>query len=64
MSVYHFGSETVNIKPNLGPTYRVLYAVSGVILICIPFVAGTPGWTRVVVPILGVLSIAGGAVGW
>ena len=54
----------MNITPNLGPTYRVLYAVSGVILICIPFVAGTPGWTRVVVPILGVLSIAGGAVGW
>lgn len=64
MSVYQFGNEVVNITPNLGTTFRVLYAVSGAILICIPFVAGTPVWTRVVVPILGVLSIASGAVGW
>ncbi len=57
-------SETVKMTPNLGPTFRVVYALLGAVLIAVPFVAGTPGWTRIVVPILGVLSIATAATGW
>jgi hypothetical protein len=54
----------VKITPNLGPTYRVLYAVFGAVLVAAPFVAVVPTWVRIVVPILGVLSIASAAVGW
>lgn len=54
----------MKMTPNLGPTYRVVYALLGAVLIAIPFVAETPGWTRIVVPILGGLSIASAAVGW
>ena len=51
------------IKPNIGPTWRALYVVLGVAVIAIPFVASMEGATRIILPILGVASLASGATG-
>ena len=48
---------------NLSNAARVLYLVVGAALVVAPFAFGHEGWVRWVVPILGVGSIAEGAVG-
>ncbi len=54
----------MKIEPNLSNAYRILYVVMGSVMIAIPFALALGGWIRVVVPILGLLSIATGATGW
>ncbi len=52
------------IKPNIGPTWRALYVVLGVVIIAVPFAASMEGVLRIVLPVLGVASLAAGATGW
>ena len=52
------------IKPNIGPTWRALYVVIGVVLIAVPFAASMEGALRIVLPVLGVALLASGATGW
>ncbi len=54
----------MRITPNMTPTWRVLYAVLGLGLIVVPFVAPLAGWMRVVLPIFGVLALVAGGSGW
>ena len=54
----------MKIAVNLSNTSRVFYIIVGVAIAAAPFAFGIEGWTRVVLPILGVVSIAGGATGW
>ncbi len=57
-------SSDMKIEPNVGNAYRILCVVVGVVLIAVPFALSLAGWIKVVVPVLGVLSIATGATGW
>ena len=50
----------MKITPNLSNKVRVLYVLVGLALFSGPFMAGLDGWLRVVVPILGLVTIAGG----
>ncbi len=52
------------IKPNIGPTWRALYVVLGVVLIVVPFAASLEGAMRVALPIAGGLLLVGGLSGW
>jgi hypothetical protein len=54
----------MKLLPNLSRTWRVIYAIVGLALILAPFVFTLPGWERIVLPILGLMSIFTGATGW
>lgn len=54
----------MRIEPNINMPMRAVYIVAGLVLIAMPFLAGMEGWVRLVVPILGGVSIVGGLVGW
>ena len=54
----------MKIEPNVGKAYRILCVVVGLVLIAVPFALSLAGWIKVVVPVLGVLSIATGVTGW
>ena len=54
----------MKIAANLSNTSRVLYLIAGVAIAAVPFAFDVEGWVRVVMPILGVGSIAEGVVGW
>ena len=60
----HIGDTVMAIKPNIGPTWRALYVVLGVVIIAVPFAASMEGVLRIVLPVLGVASLAAGATGW
>ena len=49
--------------PDLGQKMRVLYVSFGLVLIAGTFVTGQTGWLRVVLPLVGLASILGGATG-
>jgi hypothetical protein len=53
----------MKITPNLSKKARMFYVLVGLALAVGPFMAGLEGWLRVAVPILGLVSIAGGASG-
>ncbi len=52
------------IKPNIGPTWRALYVVLGVVLIAVPFAASMEVAYRVALPIAGGILLATGLSGW
>ncbi len=54
----------MKITPNLGPTFRIVYAVLGLVLIAASFVLPLETWARVALPVLGGISILTGATGW
>ncbi len=54
----------MKIAVNLSNTSRVFYVIVGVAISAAPFAFGMEGWIRVLLPILGVVSIAEGATGW
>ena len=54
----------MKIAVNLSNTRRVFYVIAGVAIAAVPFVFDMEGWIRVVMPILGVGTIAEGATGW
>ncbi len=54
----------MKIAVNLSNTSRVFYVIVGVAIAAVPFAFYMEGWMRVLMPILGVVSIAGGATGW
>ena len=54
----------MKVEPNISTVWRVACVVGGVARIVGPFLVSLGGWERVVLPILGVLSIATGATGW
>jgi hypothetical protein len=54
----------MRVAMNLSSTSRVLYVIAGVVIAAVPFVFDMEGWVRVVMPILGVFAIVGGATGW
>ena len=54
----------MKIAVNLSNTSRVFYVIAGVAIAAVPFVFDMEGWIRVVMPILGVGTIAEGATGW
>ncbi len=54
----------MKLKPNLSNAYRILFGLVGLVLIGIPFAFSLEGWIRVLLPVLGALSIATGATGW
>ena len=53
----------MKITPNLGKKMRVLYVSFGLALVVGTFAMGLTGWLRVVVPLVGLASILGGATG-
>lgn len=55
----------MKITPNMGKVSRVFYVVLGLVLVAVPFVWTTmPRWEMIVLPILGAVTIATGAVGY
>ena len=52
------------LKPNIGPTWRVLYAVFGVAIIIVPFAAAMDVAYRVALPVAGGILLATGLSGW
>ena len=54
----------MKFEPNLSNALRVFYVVVGLILIVSSFAMSMEGWIRVVVLILGVLTVGAGATGW
>ena len=54
----------MKIIPNIGKPMRIGYAVVGVVLLTVPFATEIDGWPRVVLPVLGVVAVVVGAVGW
>lgn len=54
----------MKFEPNMSKGYRVYCIVVGVALCAIPFLLTVPTWVEVAVPILGILSLATGAIGW
>lgn len=54
----------MKIVPNIGQPMRVGYVVIGLVLIVAPFAMALQGWERVILPVLGGVSIGTGAVGW
>ncbi len=54
----------MKIAVNLNNTRRVFYVIAGVAIAAVPFVFDMEGWVRVVMPILGVGTVAEGASGW
>lgn len=53
----------MKLKPDLGNKMRVLYVSFGLALVVGTFALGLNGWLRVVVPLVGLASIFGGATG-
>jgi hypothetical protein len=54
----------MKVEPNLSTVWRVAFVVVGAALMVGPFLVSLGGWKWVVLPLLGVLSIATGATGW
>ncbi len=55
----------MHLEKNLNRTYRVLYVVTGVVLVLVPLVAHAlfAGWLTVALILGGLLSVASGAYG-
>ena len=55
----------MHLEKNLNRSYRVLYVVTGIVLVLLPLVAHAlfAGWLTVALILCGVLSIASGAYG-
>lgn len=54
----------MRITPNIGRPMRIGYAVVGAVLLSVPFATAMEGWPRVALPVLGVVAVVVGAVGW
>ncbi|MCH7813871.1 MAG: hypothetical protein IID40_07600 [Planctomycetes bacterium] len=54
----------MKVVPNIGKPVRTAYVVGGVVLAALPFVTSMAGWLGVALPVLGVVMIAAGAVGF
>ncbi len=54
----------MKIAANLSNMIRVFYVIVGLAIAAVPFAFDMEGWVRVVMPILGVGSIAEGVAGW
>ena len=54
----------MKIAVNLSNTSRVLYVIAGVVIVAVPFAFDMEGWVRMVMPVLGVGTVAEGIVGW
>ncbi len=54
----------MKIVQNIGKPMRIGYAVIGFALIVTPFALALHGWERVILPVLGGVSIVTGAIGW
>ena len=54
----------MKIAANLSNMTRVFYVIIGAAIAAVPFAFDMEGWVRVVMPILGMGSIAEGLVGW
>ena len=57
-------SIKMKLEPIVGKAYRVFCIVVGVALCAIPFLLSVPIWVKVVLPILGIVSICTGLTGW
>ncbi len=55
----------MHLEKNLNPTWRVLYVLTGVVLLAVPLVAREifGGWRTATLILCGVLAIASGAYG-
>ena len=60
----HFGGCAMKFAVNVSKPVRLLYIVAGLALVAVPFAFDLEGWVRVVMPILGVGTVAEGASGW
>ena len=54
----------MKIVRNIGKPMRIGYTFNGVALIITPFAMALRGWKRVILPVLGGVSIVTGAIGW
>ena len=52
------------LTPNIGVKMRAFYGAAGVVLIAAPLIVSTGGAVRWVLPLLGLIAIITGAVGW
>lgn len=51
-------------EPNVGKGVRIFYTVAGVALIAVPFVLALEGVWRWLLPLVGIVAIVEGLVGW
>ena len=54
----------MRIIPNIGKPMRIGYAIAGAVLLVVPFATTMEGWPRVALPVLGMIALVVGAVGW
>lgn len=54
----------MRITPNIGKPIRMGYVIVGVALLAVPFATAMEGWQRVALPVVGMIAVAVGAVGW
>ncbi len=54
----------MRIIPNIGKSMRIGYVIVGAALLAAPFATAMEGWPRVALPVLGMIAVAVGAVGW
>ncbi len=54
----------MKIIPNIGKPMRIGYVIVGAALLAVPFATAMEGWPRVALPVLGMIAVVVGAVGW
>ena len=54
----------VKITPNINNTMRVIYLILGLAMAISPLLWRLPGWKVVLLPVLGLATIASGATGF
>lgn len=54
----------MRIEPNIGMGWRVLYVAVGLALVAAPWVMDFGGWEAIAAPLVGVVTVAAGGVGW